>query len=98
MRTITVPEHIQINPEAKYNFANFLNEFVFAYSKWISEEWAPSFERLPKDYEPGNTLEVEDKDHEKMVESLNALNEKVPPALRVQLMKYMYAITCAKKV
>jgi len=98
MRSITVPEHIQISPEAKYNFANFLNEFVFAYNKWITEEWAPAFDRLPKEFEPGKKLEIEDKDHEKMVESVNALNEKIPPGLRVQLMKYMHAVTCAKKV
>lgn len=98
MRTITVPEHIQLSKDMKYNFGNFLNEFVFAYGKWISEEWAPAFERLPKEFEVGQVLEVEDKDHEKLTESLNAMNEKVPPGLRVPLMKYMYAITCAKKV
>ena len=101
MRTIKAPSDtvLPVDPPRPYRFKVCVMEFFLSYNKWLSEDWQKAYARVKPlaELEEGKEMVVHEQDWEKLVESANAMNDKVPGVLRLAVMPHMQAITCAQK-
>lgn len=101
MRTIKAPSNtvLPTNPPQPYKFKVCVMEFFLSYNKWLSDDWKKAYERVKAlaELEEGQEMTVHEQDWEKLFESGNGMNDKVPGVLRLAVMPHMQAITCAQK-
>lgn len=101
MRTITAPDDTDLltAQAQKYKFKVAITEWIFAYPRWLSEEWQKALERVKKlmSLEARQSTEVHDADWEKLVESANALFDRIPAFARQAAMTHLQAVTCAPR-
>lgn len=108
MKYIKIPESIDLpflvketGEPVKYDIVSFLNEWV-----WVSPTWRnakdPEFQacaiRLYEKFlgaTPGDIIELQDKDHEKLASVAALPNEKLQPHLAIPCMKMLFVITSA---
>lgn len=109
MRKVSIIRPVTIDNHPSFDVQAFLDTVVFSYPKWVTEEWAPAFERVTEEiesvgYEPtvesNKSWYFDDKDCEKINEAISTQFEKMnfAPSSRRRIIRFAHAFATAIKV